>query len=233
MKIVVLLGTMKGKSSYEYKIIKEFLELPYLKGAETVWLEADKLQIEHCHECGLCFEKGVCPFDDIDGMNKFKKQLLWADVILVASPVHAQHVLGIMKDWIDRMWFWSKVLKLAGKGVIVASYEEVDGNEYVLSYLKKAFTYFGCYYIGELALAKEQFDYTKEFTYILNRLIQISNHPQSIQVTAQQISVFEEMRMLYNQESMGIEVQEFVENEMFRFENVKDYFVSKVKKRLC
>lgn len=227
MKIAVLLGTMKGENSYEYQVIERFLKLPFWKGAEIQVLSAEEMEAEHCHECNLCLENETCPFDDVDEMDNIKKQLMEADIIIAASPAKQHSVTGVMKDWIDRMWYWNKVLKLAGRGFIA-----VSQDEYVMSYLRDVFMEYGCYYIGGLLIDTGFRDYAKEYSELIQSFIQIYNKPQSVEATAYQEEVFLNMKRLYEEESMELEAQAYAERELFAYADVNAYILDTMKKHL-
>jgi multimeric flavodoxin WrbA len=83
-----------------------------LKGAESNGAVVEKIvirdfQIAPCNSCGGCWEKGVCVIDD--DMQKMYSKLVYADGIIVASPIYFMGVSAQLKAFIDRCQaFWAR-----------------------------------------------------------------------------------------------------------------------------
>lgn len=150
MKCFAYVGSMRGKNSVGYEIVNCIYE--YLKNESDLFeiITADNSQINFCHGCLNCFKTGDCPLDLKDNLNILKDKMKSADILIIASPVYLHQVSGNIKTLIDRLSYWTHIFQLIGKRVVVCSETSISGNEYVISYLKKAFSAMGGYIVGEI-----------------------------------------------------------------------------------
>lgn len=65
---------------------------------ERIYLN-DK-NINYCQGCGACYTSKICKLND--DMSKILKQMIDADVIVMATPVYFYSMNGQMKTFIDR-----------------------------------------------------------------------------------------------------------------------------------
>lgn len=77
-----------------------------MKGAQSAGHHADKIRlkdvnISYCTGCGVCFE-GAKPCPQKDDMPGVLKQMIAADVIVMATPVYFFTMCAQMKTLIDR-----------------------------------------------------------------------------------------------------------------------------------
>lgn len=150
MKYFAYVGSMRGKKSVGYKIVNCIHE--HLKSESNSFeiLTANNSSMNFCEGCLNCFKTGYCPLDLKDNLNVMKDMMKWADVLIIASPVYLHQVSGNIKTLIDRLSYWTHIFQLIGKRVIVCSETSTSGNEYAISYLKKAFSGMGGYVVGEI-----------------------------------------------------------------------------------
>lgn len=103
MKITVVYGTQRKGSTYH--IAQQVLE--QFKGAQVCELFLPNALPEFCVSCFRCFteEKGVCAHSSYT--VPIREKLLWADLIVLTSPVFSYHLSGQMKVFLDHfanMW---------------------------------------------------------------------------------------------------------------------------------
>jgi len=168
-KVTCFIASMRGTNSREYEVLSPFLqELKISNKVELIM--ANQIILNHCCGCCQCFECGVCPQDNLDDMGEIKRKLIESDIIIISSPVYIHHISGIMKDFIDRIAYWSHVFELLAKRIIVCSATETTGNEYVIAYIKKVFQTFGGYVVGEISINKFINDYSNSFSETVNNI---------------------------------------------------------------
>lgn len=229
MKVIGIIGSMRGKNSREYEIIKRYLKSEKYKNAAIKILTADSLNINFCQGCCSCFNTGICPLDSKDDMKKVKTDLLEADLIIVSSPVYAHQVSGFMKNLIDRLSYWSHTFHLIGKHVIICTSTASSGSEYVLSYLKKIMSALGCIVIGELNVTNitSVDELNEQFQHIEMALSESLNNFDNINITTFQHVLFKSLRTNLIKVN-GYEHNYWMNNHMFNYFTFKDYLMYKL-----
>lgn len=109
-------------------------------------------KIDPCIGCVNCFVKGKCVLDNVDDCKTIKEKMLEADFIILASPVYLHAVSGDMKVFIDRISYWSHLLRLNRKLGFNISTSAGNGHIYVRRYLNKISTYMGINVIGSVGV---------------------------------------------------------------------------------
>ena len=78
-----------------------------------------------------CLEKNTCSIDD--DMTEIRKAIQEADILIFASPLYWGSATGLMKTFIDRLFFYyhpsNKPLIFGKKAVIVAPMNQKITNE--------------------------------------------------------------------------------------------------------
>lgn len=97
--------------------------------------------IQICRGCRSCFDKGNCPIKD--DITRIEESLLSCDALIIASPVYSEDVNGIMKNFIDRMAFYSHRPTFYGKCAIAISTSGSGSSNHTLNTLKNALTAWG------------------------------------------------------------------------------------------
>lgn len=147
MRIFVFVGTNNKVNSVSYYVMKKIImmlkQLNSDLDFDTYFFRAGDVRIDTCKGCGTCFQKGMCVLDPKDDMHLIKEKMLSADIILFASPVYANHVTGIMKNFIDRLAYWLHLLELRGKKGGIFTITQQSGAEYVEQYLDSIMTCLG------------------------------------------------------------------------------------------
>ncbi len=101
----------KGNS---YRLLDNFLKGAKEAGFETILIDACKIKITPCQECGYCSKEGICRIDD--EMTKIREDLENAKYVAVCSPVFFFGVSAQIKALIDRcqpLWVKKYLLKNA------------------------------------------------------------------------------------------------------------------------
>jgi len=103
-----------------------------IEGAENSQLIALKnKRISNCIGCMQCLEKSTCSIDD--DMTEIRKNIHQSDVLIFASPLYWGSVTGLMKTFIDRLFFYyrpsNKVLISSKKAIIITPMNQTNVNE--------------------------------------------------------------------------------------------------------
>ncbi len=103
MKIVVVNGSPRGKSSNTQIMADALLKGAQAAGAETVNVLLAEKEIKHCLGCFACWLKtpGRCAIkDDMAGVLE---AIEGADVLVLASPLYFHTISGMLKVFMDRL----------------------------------------------------------------------------------------------------------------------------------
>lgn len=100
MKILVINGSPKAKSSNSLKLAKAFLE--GMGDNDVKEITVSRLNLSACKGCFCCWSKtpGKCVIND--DMNQVIEDELWADIIIWSFPLYYFNVPGPLKILIDR-----------------------------------------------------------------------------------------------------------------------------------
>lgn len=103
MKIVLINGSPKGRSSNTHIMAEAFLQGAQEAGAETLNVFLAEKEIRHCRGCFSCWLKtpGHCAIDD--DMKHILSEADGADVLILASPLYFDTISGMLKVFMDRM----------------------------------------------------------------------------------------------------------------------------------
>lgn len=107
MNALILTGSPKseGQTAQMARLLAQSLP------GETRLLHAYSLQVAPCMDCGFCRTRFACPVQD--EQQQVLQQLLWAQAVVVASPVYFYGVPAPLKQVFDRCQpFWcARVLR--------------------------------------------------------------------------------------------------------------------------
>ncbi|MFZ0447823.1 MAG: NAD(P)H-dependent oxidoreductase [Desulfatiglandaceae bacterium] len=116
MLVLGLQGSPRKKGNTA-ALLSAFLDEAERLGARTRQLDAARMDIAPCQECGTCDRKGFCPLKD-DMQDVY--YLLWkADVIVMATPIFFYGPTAQLKALIDRsqaLWARKYTHKLTDPG---------------------------------------------------------------------------------------------------------------------
>jgi putative NADPH-quinone reductase len=103
MKIVLVNGSPKGRSSNTQIMAEAFLQGAQKAGAETLNVFLAEKKIQHCRGCFSCWLKtpGRCVIED--DMKHILAEADGAEVLVLASPLYFDTISGMLKVFMDRM----------------------------------------------------------------------------------------------------------------------------------
>lgn len=156
-KIVIIVGSnRKHEKSNSYKIaqiVKNKLEKCCHNYICNIICLSD-YHISYCEGCMNCFYRGKCVIDD--ELKEVQKEMIDAIHVMFVSPVYVHGVPGIMKNFIDRLAFWTHIFQLLGKTSSSITVASSNGLTYVSDYQKKILELLGTIYIDGFDLTVDQ-----------------------------------------------------------------------------
>ncbi|SDM90336.1 flavodoxin family protein [Lachnospira pectinoschiza] len=153
--VLIIVGSNRSiNDSNSYKIsqiIKNYIEE---KGYNCEIVSLADYDIKFCKGCMRCFMTGECSINDdlIIIKDKMKK----ARHIIFASPVYLHDVPGIMKNFLDRLAYWTHVFELLGKTSSSVAVASSNGLSYISNYHKKVLELFGTIYLDGLEVTVDK-----------------------------------------------------------------------------
>lgn len=108
MKITILMGSprLNGNTA---ELCKYFIEENNALHGESKYIELEKHNIHSCKECYACQyvenEYGCAQKDD---MIEIANHILWADLIVLATPIFSWYCTAKMKALLDRHYGFNK-----------------------------------------------------------------------------------------------------------------------------
>jgi hypothetical protein len=110
MRLLGIAGSPRRNGNTD-RLLDEVLRGASNKGAEVKKIVLSELNIAPCENCDACFTAGICKIDD--DMQSVYKELMLADRIVLASPVHFMGLTAQTKAMVDRCQsLWAKKYKL-------------------------------------------------------------------------------------------------------------------------
>ena len=150
MKIFVCFGSVKDENSATKLVVQKFISClkRYKKGVIKVfYADLLKYQIDFCDGSLKPFITGETQV--LDDMVILEREILSADLIVLASPVYANNVSGSIKTFLDRISHWTHLFRLLGKYGAVFSISSNSGSEYTLDYLSDIAEHLGLYVVSK------------------------------------------------------------------------------------
>lgn len=143
-KVCAYIGVNKNDSS-TIQYIRKVLDLVKEEVEIDFNLYTPKnFPLNTCTGCNQCFDSHKCHLDNMDNMTDIKKELMESDFIIFGSPIYLHNVSGGMKNFIDRLGYWSHFFPLRGKNAMVISSADSNGGNCVTVYLEKILSLYGC-----------------------------------------------------------------------------------------
>ena len=97
-------------------------------GVDVLEVRLRELVINECLGCLRCRDEQKCSFQD--DMTELREMLLKSDIVVLASPVYWCEITGLLKTFIDRLYFFHHRVNshlLSGKkAVIITTLAEKD-----------------------------------------------------------------------------------------------------------
>lgn len=142
----MFIGSRKEYNSNTYKFVKKIIE--YIQShclVEVEYIFPKTYSFDGVDGSDYMFQN-ACDGQD-DQLHVIAKKIIQSDFFILASPVYAHAVSGDTKNLIDRLSYWSHIMRLAGKGSAVFSTNMSNGHDTVINYLEKVLTSFGSYVV--------------------------------------------------------------------------------------
>ena len=101
-------------------IINLFAEGALAAGLHTDRIQLRNLTIADCIGCCTCLRESRCHFDD--DMTGLRKEIIASSILVLASPLYFCEVTGVMKTFIDRLYFFYHDVNknmVAGRKVLI------------------------------------------------------------------------------------------------------------------
>lgn len=134
MKVLILMGSPRlcGNTA---ELCKYFIDELRVQKAEVEYIELEKMTVNPCEECYVCQdvdgEYGCAQKDD---MVEIANEILWADLIVLATPIFSWYCTAKMKAVLDRHYGFNKYYGNAegclwkGKRVGIIATHGYDGD---------------------------------------------------------------------------------------------------------
>ena len=108
MKILILMGSPRIHGNTA-ELCKHFMEELKVQKADVQYIELEKMAINPCKECYICQDTaGVYGCAQKDDMTEIAEKILWADTIILATPIFAWYCTSKMKAVLDRHYGFNK-----------------------------------------------------------------------------------------------------------------------------
>ena len=103
VNIVGISGSPR-KGSTRYCVQEALKAASEIEGVETRFIDLRAKKIHYCIHCDCCIKEHVthCPAFD-DDMTDFYETMLWADGIIMGSPVYQMSATGLIYNFINRL----------------------------------------------------------------------------------------------------------------------------------
>lgn len=148
MKILAICGSPKKGNCYSVlnSIQENFPAIDYKL------LMLNELNLERCRGCYACVLRGeeYCPLKDDRDM--IIQEISDADGIILASPVHVNHISALMKQFIDKLGFLAHRPRFFDKYVMVMAIGGGFGADKANEYMSGMFSVFGLHVVSSLEL---------------------------------------------------------------------------------
>ena len=108
MKVLILMGSprLQGNTA---ELCKPFIEELKKQSADVKYIELSTLDIAPCKGCYACQNvAGEYGCTQLDDMSYVVEQIVWADAIILATPIYAWYCTTSMKAVLDRHYGLNK-----------------------------------------------------------------------------------------------------------------------------
>jgi multimeric flavodoxin WrbA len=143
-RILIINGAVREGGNMD-ALVKAFTKGARAAGIRVRRAVLRDLSFSDCRGCYQCRDEGSCSIDD--DMTRLRGDITKADVIVFASPLYFCGVTGLMKTFLDRLYFFyheknkdqiarKKVVLLIPLGEEKAGYETSIVEEFFARYLR-------------------------------------------------------------------------------------------------
>ena len=132
MKVLLINGSPREKGT-TYTALYEMQKVFTAEGVESEIIHIGNKDIRGCIDCGNCYKKGACVFDD--EVNKVAQLFEKADGIVFGSPVYYASANATLVALLDRLFHstrFDKTMKVgasvacARRGGITATHDQLN-----------------------------------------------------------------------------------------------------------
>ncbi|WMJ76166.1 MULTISPECIES: flavodoxin family protein [unclassified Sedimentibacter] len=145
MNITVIYGTEHKGSTYS--IAQLFLKKLRNENSEIREVFLPRDVPNYCRGCAQCFEKGEEHCPDYEKVNRIKKDIEKADLLIFTSPVYVYHTTGQMKTLLDHFgyqWIVHRPNKLMfNKMALIISTAAGGGMKSTIKDIADSLTFWG------------------------------------------------------------------------------------------
>ncbi|MBZ9625579.1 flavodoxin family protein [Clostridium sp. FP2] len=99
-KVLGILGSPKSKGKVA-TLLAKVLHESERNGNEVKQINLYDIKLDFCRGCMVCRSKGACIIND--DLQNLAKEILLADVVVLAAPTYWANVPAIVKNMFDRM----------------------------------------------------------------------------------------------------------------------------------
>ena len=229
-KIIAIIGTVNTNGN-TFKTVENFLNLFSDEQYEKDIIFLSNYNINICRGCNNCFFQGKCPLDSQDDMPIIKQKLQKADILIFASPVYIKSISSIMKVFLDRIAYWTHLMKLKGKIGVVVSTTSLSGIDEVTSYLFYLMSHFGITVVGTICYCFN-FDkfLEKQIEHVYNNILDIEGVIIPMYTSSLTESIFDSLKNLYlniyNNYSNNKEAEYWKLHKYFEYNNLIDMIMT-------
>ena len=133
-KILVINGATREGGNTDV-IVKKFVGGVQTAGLNVQSATLRELDISDCIGCCKCLKESNCNFDD--DMTHLRDAIVKSDILVFASPLYFCEVTGLMKNFLDRLYFFYHPVNkhlVSGKKVLIITTlgEKEVGHETVV-----------------------------------------------------------------------------------------------------
>jgi multimeric flavodoxin WrbA len=146
MKIVVLNGSPRINGNTA-KLVEEFKIGAELASHEVHVILAGALNIKGCLGCDSCHNIGAKGCVVQDDMTRVYKDIVDADMIVLASPVYYFGLTGQLQNTISRFYSLDKIKKVHKYALLLTSYSP-NVYDAIISQYKQIVSYFNAEDMG-------------------------------------------------------------------------------------
>ncbi len=101
--VLVINGATREDGNTD-RLLQHFVRGIREAGGTAVEVKLRNKHIGHCVGCGKCRDEGRCGSED--GMTALRRRLEMSEVLVLASPVYWCEITGLLKTFIDRLYFY-------------------------------------------------------------------------------------------------------------------------------
>lgn len=129
-KRVLLINGSTREGGNTDAILKSFMQGVSESGLNVREAVLRDLTIHNCVGCCKCQKEGKCNFQD--DMTELRDMVIKSDVLVFASPIYWCEITGLMKTFIDRLYFFhhkeNNHLVAGKKALVITTLGEKDSD---------------------------------------------------------------------------------------------------------